>query len=344
MRRSRSRSPTSGGSAGPTNRGLLDRRRSSRRSSPGTSRRSPAWLLGGRIADPTRFGARRRVPGGDGRPGGRPASPVGARSSRRRPAPRRRRRRARDGHRRIAVVVGGLVGPLGGLARPSARAAPSRPTSYAVPGTTRARRRGRGRDRGRPGRRVPTPVLPTDADACGPDADDRAMSIELVGLAFLMFLVTYPSRALGAARARHRPAAADRPRLPAARRAGGARGARGGQRHGRHRRRRPAAHPVGVEWLAVLACLGGRACGGGTCSSGSWSPSADRRRRAALGGPPSSWLGVERRLSARASTSISTSRLGSMSAATWTRVAAGRTSREHRAVDARRPRRRRRCR
>ena len=36
---------------------------------------------------------------------------------------------------------------------------------------------------------------------------------------------------------------------------------------------------IGVEWLAVIACLG-VVRGAGTCCSGSWSPSRDRRRGA----------------------------------------------------------------
>ena len=82
------------------------------------------------------------------------------------------------------------------------------------------------------------------------------MSTDLVLLAVLMFGVTYPTRALGLLMAGHRPAATRGARLPPAGRAGGPDGHRRRQRDGRRPddAGTPAFH-IGIEWVAVLACL-----------------------------------------------------------------------------------------
>ena len=70
-----------------------------------------------------------------------------------------------------------------------------------------------------------------------------------------MFAVTYPSRAIGLLAPGIDRLPAPRARLPPARRPGGPGGAGRGRRDGR---RRPTARPtfhVGLEWLAVGACL-----------------------------------------------------------------------------------------
>ena len=212
----------------------------------------------------------------------------------------------------VGIIVGGLVGPLVGLARP---------------GTTRPRD-GAARNAASADR-FPCPAHTSAAADPERRSEGPPMSTDLIPLAFLMFLVTYPSRALGLLT----PWLDRLPRIgfdylqlvgPAILAALAAvsvmvvvsdEGT-------------PTFH-VGIEWIAVLACLavtawrrnllmglivGRRHRGRSPGTSGS---PRSRPERSAV-----SWL------TARcASTSISTSRLGCIRPATATIVAAGRMSR-----------------
>ena len=268
---------------------------------------------------------RRHLPGGHGRSGGR-AHHRPARARRRdRRRGGRRRRRAGDGpvdrDRRAAACSGHWSGSL-------------------VPANAREGDRAARLQLADTADRFPMPdahvhaPCPIATASMRPATRTTRMSTDLVLLAFLMFLVTYPSRALGAADARLRPAAGGRLRLPPAGRPGRPRGARRGQRDGRRRTMttRPSFH------------VGDRV-GGGLRLPGDRRPAAQPVPRAggrgrAGGHRPGGWAGGARRLTdqpgraaggdgtqpRRASASISTSRDGSMSALTTTSVAAGRIS------------------
>ena len=234
---------------------LLDRGDRRRRSSRGTSPPSAGSSWAAQIPDPTRFGIDIIFPAA-----------------------------------MIGLAVGLITGAASSWRRSSGpRSASSSRCSPSAVGRDHHGRAGRAAGRpARAGRRGPRDRAARDAElgralrdaghahaaratpASRPPDDERRMSTDLVLLAVLMFAVTYPSRALGLLTPGMDRLPDSRPRLPPARRAGRAHGHRRGQRHGPRRptTATPSFH-VGIEWLAVLACLGDRRVAHATCCSGS---------------------------------------------------------------------------
>ena len=151
------------------------------------------------------------------------------------------------------------------------------------------------------------------------------MNLDLVGLAVLMGAVTYPSRAIPLLTPGHRAPAAARAPVPAPGRSRGA-GVAGRRGHaGASARTTARATAVRRRGGRRPAVPRDRASGGGTCCWASWSASGSSRSRArSASGRPARRPGGQ---PLRASASISTRRLGVISRATTTSVAAGRMSR-----------------
>ena len=178
---------------------------------------------------------------------------------------RRRRQPARGararGHRRAAWSDRCSAWPSRAATGEGAAAlgTPESAERYSMPGSASPHG---ARDDGRPSERRRT--RPPTRQRGGP-----AVSIELVGLAVLMGLVTYPSRALPLLAPGIERLPGDRPRVPAAGRPGGPGGAGRGQRDGRDRPERgtglPRRHRVGRR----RRLRRGDAPGGATCSSAS---------------------------------------------------------------------------